>query len=169
MWFLKAFITLVSSNALAISDGIQAILTVIFALSIVKFLGDITFKKIYIVWILSYTGLLALFISPTTFLICSTFSSAAFLSIITIFKNNLNAQNITNSERAMYDNYQFILQNIFRMFGSCIAYISILPTVPFYYVWIAVYIAFDIDLILTVLLVKTNKLKYSVKQKENSK
>jgi len=160
VWFLKIFIPLVSSDSVAISDGIQSALTVVFSLIIVNMLGSLTLKKIYYVWAFSYSGLLALLVSPTSFLILSTFSSASFMSITKIFRNNLNAQNISNDERAMFDNYQFILSNVFRIIGCYLAYTTMFASIPYYYMWVVVYISFDIDLLIIIFLIKNNKLKY---------
>lgn len=160
VWFVKGFAAIVDVQYLSISNIIRAILGAILMFVVIKRFEKPTFKHIIFSWILSYFSLFALFLTPGYFLLISTILSVLMGSIVGAFRNSLYAINIPNERRARYDNHVMLLQRIGSIIGGSIAYLTILPHTSYQMIWICGYIAFDIDLIITLILIKKRVIAY---------
>ncbi len=160
IWWIKCFAPLLPAKTISVNDILSAALGIVFMYVIIRKYEKPSVGAIIISGLVSYLSLFALMISPSVFVLVSTFMGVWMVSLVRVFGNNLIAENIQQSERASFDNHVALMRNIGLIVGGCIAFFTVPTERAYWKVWIAIFIAFDTDLIIRVILIRTGFFYY---------
>lgn len=161
IWYVKIYVNLVSTEALAVKDIVTSTGGTLLMLLLIRYYKDVVSLKIVLISMTtSYLALCGLMLGPNEFLILSSILSIGINSTGRMFMNNIYAKNIKQNERAQFDNYKSVSNSLGGIIGSSLACISLLSFVDYKLMWLLIYLAFDLNLIALVWGVKTGWLKY---------
>jgi hypothetical protein len=103
VWWIKIFSDMISSNMLSINGILQSLLGLLTLSFVVKKCEIPKMRTLILNCLFSYTGLFALLISPSVFILVSTVLGSLFGSLATAFNNAIYAQNISQEYRNKFD------------------------------------------------------------------
>jgi len=161
IWYLKIFIEKIDVQMLSFTHILSSGLGIITMYWVIKKYEKPSISMLIIVTAVSYIGLFGLMISPSIFLIASTVLETIRNPVATSFRNNLIPLNVSHNNRAKFDNLQSLLSKICLIVGGLVAYFTIAASIEYWKIWLAVYILFDVDLIIKLLLIKKGIIAYN--------
>jgi len=160
VWWIKCFAPMLSSEIISVNNMLNSALGIIFMYVIIRRYEKPAIGGIVISGLVSYLSLFALMISPSVFMLVSTFMGVLMGSLVRAFGNNLIADNISQTERASFDNHASLMRNTGSIIGGCAAFFTVPTEIAYWKVWIAIFIAFDTDLVVRIILIKTGFFNY---------
>jgi hypothetical protein len=160
IWWIKVFAVLLTSKVLSLDGFIKSLLGIAIVSFVIKKCEVPKLWHIIAIGLASYVSLFALYWSPSCFIIVSAVCGTIFSAFANAFNYAIYAQNIEQKERNKFDNRVDLMCYVGGVIGTALAFVTILKDVPYWIIWIAVYILFDIDLYVKIFCIKTGFLKY---------
>lgn len=160
IWYVKIFVTMINSQFYSFSHMLSSALGILAMYTVIKKYEKPTLTLVVVATAITYLGLFALMFSPNVFLIVNTLLGAMLGAIGSSFRNNINALNVPQHYRVKFDNWTNLLTNLSLIIGSFVAYFTIAETIVYWKIWLAMYLLFDVDLVIKLIFIKKGFIRY---------
>jgi len=160
VWWAKSFLKYVDQYIFSVNEILQATLGIISLFFVIRRVPKPKLSWLYCAMIVSYSALLFMFISYNVFFIAQTCLTAMYFSLGAVFGTTLINNNINQNERKKFDDNRIFITKIGLAIGASISLITLLKNVDPLYVWLGIYIAYDLDFFVKTILIRKNILEY---------
>lgn len=160
VWWVKSFLNYIDQSIFSVNEILQALLGIISLFFVIRRFPKPKFRWLYCAMILSYSALLFIFVSYNVFFIAQTCLTTMYFSLGIVFGTTLINNNVSQKERKKFDDYRIFISKIGMAIGASISLLTLLKDVEPLYVWLGIYIAYDLDFFVKTLLIRRNILEY---------
>lgn len=163
VWWMSIFSPLLKAETFSYRNMLNTSLSILFMSLMIYLKKEIPkFYMILIPIIISYLGLFSLMINYDIFILVSVSTGAIVMTVTTLFKNSLLAQNILYHERNLFDNRAHIINSIGFIIGSALALFTLFEGYPAWVIWLFVYIFSDLTIFAAWFCIKRGYLEYNL-------
>lgn len=161
LWWVVVFVDYLSQNTLSIREMVCSITGLATAFAIAKRTRAPKLGEVWLFAILGYASLLALAISCDAFILIGAVVCAWGSALASGFATRLVACNIPNKDdRTRHDNWLRVTECLAGLAGAGLFWAYDLKDAAPWTVWVAIYVLFDIDLLVTTILIQKGQLAY---------
>lgn len=167
LWWVVVFVKFLSQNTLSIREMVCCITGLITAFAVAKRTRAPKLGEVWLFAFVGYASLLALAISCDAFILLGAVICAWGSALASGFSTRLVACNIPNKDdRTRHDNWLRVTECVAGLAGAGLFWLYDLKDVQPWIVWVAIYVLFDIDMLVTTVLIHKGHLTYDYHYKE---
>ena len=169
LWWVVVFVGFLRQDTLSYREMICSVTGLVTSFAIAKRIHAPKLAEVWIFALIGYISLLALFISPDAFLLYSSVACAWGSSLMSGFKTRLTACNMPDKDdRTRHDNWINVAECIAGLLGAGVFWLWDAKGIAPWAVWMAIYALFDVDMVLTTILLKKGILAYNHEYSDKS-